>query len=106
MEKKESCVFGVLSLVLITSLNVLFTLPFFISMLVEQIRIGRGTDLEMGTIVILIGEVLALIPYVVAIVFTIISIRKHDYLKKIIINVVQIVLYLVLHTLAVIWIFI
>ena len=80
-------------------------MPLFGSMLKEQIEFGRGTRLEMGAIAIWIVEVLCLIPYIITIVLSIISIIKKDRLPKIIINLIQIVIYLVAHVLANIWIF-
>ena len=105
MQKRNNSVFGIISLIIISILNVLFTLPLFITMLSEQIRIGYGTNLDIGVIAVWILEGLCFVPLVTCIVFTIISIIKKDYLPKIIINIIQIVIYIVLHMLSNIWIF-
>lgn len=105
MQKRNNCVFGIISLIIISILNLLFTLPLFITMLSEQIRIGQGTNLDIAAIAVWILEGLCFIPLAVCTVFTIISIIKRDYLPKIIINVVQVVLYIVLHILSNVWIF-
>ena len=103
--KRRNCVFGIISLVIISVLNLLFTLPLFITMLSEQIRIGQGTNLDIAAIAVWILEGVCFFPLAACIVFTIISIVRRDYLPKIIINIFQIVLYIVLHVLSNIWIF-
>ena len=105
MQKRRNCVFGIISLIIISVLNLLFTLPLFVTMLSEQIRIGQGTLLDIATIAVWILEGLCFVPFTTCIVFTIISIVRRDYLPKIIINIFQIVLYLVLHILSNVWIF-
>ena len=103
--KRSNCVFGIISLIIISILNLLFTLPLFTTMVSEQIRIGQGTNLDIGAIAVWIFEGLCFVPFTACIVFTIISIARRDYLPKIIINIFQIVLYLVLHILSNICIF-
>ena len=103
--KRRNCVFGIISLIIISVLNLLFTIPLFITMLSEQIRIGQGTNLDIAALAVWIFEGLCLVPFTICIVFTIVSIVRRDYLPKIIINIFQIVLYLVLHILSNIWIF-
>lgn len=103
--KRRNCVFGIISLIMISVLNLLFTIPLFATMVSEQIRIGQGTDLDIAVIAVWIFEGLCFAPFTACIVFTIISIVRRDYLPKIIINIFQIVLYLVLHILSNIWIF-
>ena len=105
MKNKRNDTFGLIALIIISVLNVCFTLPLFVSMLVEQIRIGEGTTIEMGAIAIWILEGLCVVPLTVVIVFTMISAIKKDYLAKIIINITQIILYIVLHVLANLWMF-
>lgn len=103
--KRSNCVFGIISLIIISILNLLFTLPLFTTMVSEQIRIGQGTNLDIGAIAVWILEGLCFIPLALCIAFTIISIVKKDYLPKIIINIVLIFIYIVLHILSNIWIF-
>lgn len=103
--KRRNCVFGIISLIIISVLNLLFTIPLFVTMVFEQIRIGQGTNLDIAAIAVWIFEGLCFVPLTTCIVFTIISIVKRDYLPKIIINIFQLVLYLVLHILSNIWIF-
>ena len=105
MQKRRNCVFGIISLVIISILNLLFTLPLFMTMLSEQIRIGYGTNLDIAAIAVWILEGLCIVPLIICAIFTVISIVKRDYLPKIIINIVQIVLYIVLHILSNVWIF-
>ena len=95
--KRRNCVFGIISLIMISVLNLLFTIPLFATMVSEQIRIGQGTDLDIAVIAVWIFEGLCFVPFTACIVFTIISIVRRDCLPKIIINIFQIVLYLVLH---------
>lgn len=104
MDERRNNVFGTISLVLISLLNLFFAIPFFVSMLIEQIRIGVGTSLELAVILIWFLGALLSVPFIVCVVFTIISIVKRDYLPKIIINLSQIVLYLVFFILANVWI--
>ena len=72
-------------------------------MLVEQIRIGPGTMLEMGAILVWMFEIMCFFPFTVSVFFTIVSIFKRDYIPKIVINIVQIVLFITLNVLANIW---
>ena len=103
--KRKNCASGIISLIIISILNVLFTLPLFVTMLSEQIRIGQGTSLDIGAIAVWILEGLCFIPLTMCIVLTIFSIVKKDYLPKIIINIIQIIIYIVLHILSNVWIF-
>ena len=105
MQKRRNCVFGIISLIIISILNLLFTLPLFVTMASEQIRIGQGTNLDIAAIAVWILEGVCFLPLTACIAFTIISIVRRDYLPKIIINIFQIVLYLVLHILSNVWIF-
>lgn len=102
MEKNSA--FGITSLVIISTLNSFFTIPFFLSMLIEQIRLGAGTNLEMGAIVVRLFEATLLIPFTLCIIFTILSIEKKDELSIIVVNLAQIVLYIVLNILSNAWI--
>ena len=106
MNKHYNCALGLISIIILSVLNVLLTLPLFMTMLVEQIRIGAGTALEMGTFIIWAFELMCFFPFTVALFFTGVSIYKKDYIHKIVINIVQIVLYLTLNILSIIWMFI
>ncbi len=75
-------------------------------MLSEQIRIGEGTMLEMGAIAIWILETLLLFPLHGCIFFIVISIVRKDYVPKIIINISLLAIYIVLHILSNLWMFI
>ena len=105
MKKRFNCILGLISIILLTILNSFLTLPIFVTMLVEQIRIGTGTALEMGALIIWSFEIICLFPFSISLFFTGISIYKKDYIPKIIINIVQIVLYLTLNILSIIWMF-
>ena len=105
MNKRFNCPLGLVSIILLTVLNAIFTLPLFFTMLIEQIRIGAGTALEMGAIIVWMFEVIFFFPFSVALFFTVVSIFKKDYIRKIVINIVQIVLYITLHVLANVWMF-
>ena len=106
MNKRFNCVLGLISIIILSVLNALLTLPIFITMLIEQIRIGIGTTLEMGTLLIWSFEIICLFPFTVALFFTGVSIYKKDYIPKIVTNIVQIVLYLTLNILSIVWMFI
>ena len=105
MNKRFNCVLGLVSIILLTILNTIFTLPIFIAMLVEQIKMGAGTALEMGAIIIWMFEIICFFPFSTAVFFTIVSIFKKDYIYKIIINITQIIIYIVLNILANVWMF-
>lgn len=49
---RKNNVFGLTSLIILKIMTCLFVLPFFISMLREQIVIGKGTLLDMGTLAV------------------------------------------------------
>ena len=105
MNKCFNCVLGLISIILLSILNVVLTLPVFTVVLFDQIRVGVGTALEMGAIIIWTLEILCLGPFLTAVFFTVVSIFKKDYYHKIIINIVQIVLYITLNILANVWLF-
>lgn len=105
MNKRFNCVLGLISIILLSILNTLLTLPAFLTMLVEQIRIGEGTALEMGAFIIWSFEIICFFPFSVALFFTGVSIYKKDYIHKIVINIFQIVLYITLNILAIVWMF-
>lgn len=106
METRRNNPFGLISLILISILNVVWTLPLFGSMLAEQIKIGAGTNLDIAAIAVWIIEGICIVPLAICVVFTIVSITKKDKQAKIIINIVQIALYIILHVLANLFMFI
>ena len=105
MKNRRNCVFGTISIIVLSLMNLVFTLPLFITMLSEQIRMGEGTMLEMGAIAIWILEVLLLFPLHGCIFFIVISIVRKDYVPKIIINLSLLTIYIVLNVLSNMWMF-
>ena len=101
---QKNNVFGLISIIILALINLLFVFPFFFSMLKEQIEIGEGTRMEMGTLLIWLLEGLLIIPFTISIIFTIISIIKKDYLVKII-NLVLIIVCIMMTVLSNVWIF-
>lgn len=101
---RKNNVFGLTSLIILKIMTCLFVFPFFISMLREQIEIGKGTLLEMGTLALWMVESILLIPFLISVVFTVISIVQKDYKTKIITNIVLISACVVLTILANVWI--
>ena len=105
MSKRFNCPLGLISIILLSILNIFLTLPLFIVVLIEQIRIGAGTTLEMWIPIILSFELMCFFPFSTSLFFTGVSIYKKDYIPKIIINITQIVLYITLNILAIVWLF-
>ena len=101
---RKNNVFGLTSLIILKIMTCLFVLPFFISMLREQIEIGKGTLLDMGALAVWMVEAILLIPFLISVVFTIISAVQNDYKAKIIANIVLISVCVVLTILANLWI--
>ena len=106
MNKRFNCVLGLIDIHLLSILNTFVTLPLFIIMLVEQIRIGVGTNLEMGSLIVWTIQAMCFFPFTVAVFFFVVSIFKRDYWHKIIINAAQITLFIVLNVLTIVWMFI
>ena len=105
MNKRFNCVLGLIAIHLLSTLNTFVTLPLFIIMLIEQIRIGAGTNLEMGSLIVWTVQVMSFFPFTVAVFFFVVSLFKKDYWHKIIINSVQITIYIVLNVLTNVWMF-
>ena len=105
MKPRFNCILGLVAIHLLSILNTFVTLPLFIIMLVEQIRIGAGTNLEMASLIVWTVQVMCFFPFTVAVFFFVISIFKRDYWHKIIINAVQITLFIVLNVLSNVWMF-
>lgn len=101
---RKNNVFGLTSLIILKIMTCLFVIPFFISMLREQIEIGKGTLLEMGTLALWMAESILLIPFLISVVFTVISAVQKDYKAKIITNIVLISACVVLTILVNVWI--
>ena len=55
-------------------------------MLVEQIKIGKGTNIELGALWIWLIDIMIIAPLLVALVLTVISTVKRDYKWRIISN--------------------
>ena len=105
MKPRFNCILGLVAIHLLSILNTFVTLPLFIIMLVEQIRIGAGTNLEMASLIIWTVQAMCFFPFTVAVFFFVVSIFKRDYWHKIIINAVQITLFIVLNVLSNVWMF-
>ena len=105
MKPRFNCVLGLISIILLSILNMVLTIPLFIIMLFDQIKYGAGTMLEMGTLIIWMFEIMCLFPFTLSIFFFVVSLFKRDYWHKIIINIIQITLFVVLNVLSNIWMF-
>lgn len=103
---RRNSVFGTISIIIASVMLVLFVLPFFVTMLNEQIRIGEGTSLDIAAIAIWIIEALLVVPYTMCIVFTILSMIKKDKIAKIVINISILSLSFIMLLLANLWMFI
>lgn len=57
----------------------------FTPMLVEQIKMGKGTMIEMGALIVWLINIVTLIPLIIGIIFTFLSISK-DYKWRTILN--------------------
>ena len=81
-EKKSSS--GLIALMLNVPIF-LINLIMFLPMLKEQIVLGKGTMLEMGTLIVWFINILTIIPLIVISILTAISITK-DFKWRIILN--------------------
>ena len=105
MKKRFNCPLGLIAIILLSILNTFLTLPLFLVMLTEQIKYGAGTNLEIATVFIWMLEIMAFFPFTLSVFFFVVSIFKRDYWHKIIINAIEITLFVVLNVLSNIWIF-
>ena len=106
MKKRFNCPLGLIAIILLANLNTFVSLPLFIIMLIEQIRIGVGTNLEMGSLIVWTVQAMCLFPFTVSLFFFVVSIFKKDYWHKIIINAALIAIFIVLNVLTIVWMFI
>ena len=105
MIERKNNVFGIIALA-ISTICFLVNLAFFLPMLVEQVRIGEGTLIEMGALAVWLLNGLTIVPLIVSLIFTIISITKKDYLWKIIANILLISLTVIEMVLTTVFMFI
>lgn len=78
-------------------------LCIFIPMLIEQIRTGAGTNLELGVLYIWLIVVAMSTPLLVSSILTIISIAKKDCRWRVICNIIFVVLSITMMTLTTIF---
>ena len=55
----------------------MINLFLFIPMLVEQIKMGKGTMIEMGALIVWLINIVTLIPLIIGIIFSFLSISKN-----------------------------
>lgn len=105
MNKKKSNSFGVIAFI-INILIFLIILFMFLPMLVKQIKIGKGTNIELAALWIWLIDIMIIAPLLVALVLTIISIVKKDYKWRIISNYSLIVISIAMIVLTTLFMFI
>lgn len=107
MKERKNNVFGLISLI-IGSICFFVNLGLFLPMLSEQIKtgFGHGTDIEMGALIVWLINGITIIPLIICVVFTVISVIKSDYKWKIITNISLIALTVVMMVLTTVFMFI
>ena len=107
MKERKNNVFGLISLI-IGSICFFVNLGLFLPMLSEQIKtgFGAGTDIEMGALIVWLINGITIIPLIICVVFTVISVIKSDYKWKIITNISLIALTVVMMVLTTVFMFI
>ena len=85
MNEKKSNLFGIIAFIINIPVF-LINLFLFLPMLVEQIKIGKGTNIELGALWIWLIDIMIIAPLIVGLVLTIISTVKRDYKLRIISN--------------------
>ena len=105
MNERKSNSFGVIAFI-INILIFLINLFMFLPMLVEQIKIGKGTNIELAALWIWLIDIMIIAPLLVALVLTIISIVKKDYKWRIISNYSLIVISIAMIVLTTLFMFI
>lgn len=105
MNEKKSNSFGVIAFI-INILIFLINLFMFLPMLVEQIKIGKGTNIELAALWIWLIDIMIIAPLLVALVLIIISIVKKDYKWRIISNYSLIVISIAMIVLTTLFMFI
>ena len=91
---------------IINTLIFLINSFMFLPMLVEQIKIGTGTKIELAALFIWLIDIMIIAPLLVALVLTIISIVKKDYKWRIISNYSLIVISIAMIVLTTLFMFI
>ena len=105
MNEKKSNSFGIIAFIInihIFLINIFMFLP----MLVEQIKIGKGTNIELAALLIWLIDIMIIVPLLVALVLTIISTAKRDHKWRIISNYFLVVISLTLMVLTTLFMFI
>ncbi len=105
MNEKKSNSFGVIAFI-INILIFLINLLMFLPMLVEQIKIGKGTNIELAALWIWLIDIMIIAPLLVALVLTIISTAKRDHKWRIISNYFLIVISIAMIVLTTLFMFI
>jgi hypothetical protein len=85
MNEKKSNLFGIIAFIINIPVF-LINLFLFLPLLVEQIKIGKGTNIELGALWIWLIDIMIIAPLIVGLVLTIISTIKRDYKWRIISN--------------------
>ena len=78
MNEKKSNLFGIIAFIINIPVF-LINLFLFLPMLVEQIKIGKGTNIELGALWIWLIDIMIIAPLIVGLVLIIISTVKRDY---------------------------
>lgn len=78
-------VIGIISLI-INSIVLSFNLLMFIPMVLEQIEMGKGTNIELGYVFIVFIDFFLILFLIISLVLTIISIITKDNKWRIILN--------------------
>ena len=91
---------------IINTLIFLINSFMFLPMLVEQIKIGTGTKIELAALFIWLIDIMIIVPLLVELVLTIISTAKRDHKWRIISNYFLVVISLTLMVLTTLFMFI
>ena len=105
MIDKKSNSFGVIAFI-INILIFLINLFMFLPMLVEQIKIGKGTNIELAALRIWLIDIMIIVPLLVTLVLTIISTVKRDHKWRIISNYSLVVMSITMIVLTTLFMFI
>ena len=105
MNEKKSDSFGIIAFII--NIPVFFINFFlFLPMLVEQIKIGKGTNIELGALWIWLIDIMIIAPLIVGLVLTIISTAKRDHKWRIISNYSLVVMSITMIVLTTLFMFI
>ncbi len=105
MNEKKSNSFGIIAFIINIPVF-LINLFLFFPMLIEQIKIGKGTNIELGALWIWLIDIMIIAPLLVALVLTIISTIKRDYKWRIISNYSLVVISIIMIVLTTLFMFI